>query len=194
MVNQGIVLRVETVINCPREFRISRLGRGKRALDWMPMPKRVTSLKKYAEISLRANQAYFRNLAQVDNPAQARRQLNRLCEPQKAGTRRVRGLNPLRDDDRTLMEAVLRGEHFIRGFKASDLAWRLKIVAPSSPDERKKHSARMNRKLSLLRGHGLIARIPRSRRYKITEAGMHVMNASLDLVNYTWPQCLPAAA
>jgi hypothetical protein len=190
----GIVLRVETVINRPREFRISRLGRGKRALDWLPMPKRVTSLKKYAEISFRANQAYLQNLAQVDNPAQAWRQLAELCEPQKAATQRVRGLNPLRKEDRILFDAIVRGEHFIKGFKASDLAWRLKIIVPSDQAERKKHSGRINRKLRLLKGHGLIAKIPRSRRYKITDTGMHLMNASLDLMNYTWPQIIQEAA
>lgn len=184
---QGIVLRVETVINRPREFRISRLGRGKRAIDWAPMPKRVGSMKRYKEVCLRANRTYLSALTEVDHPAQAYRQLDRLCEPAKWSQQRVRGLNPLRKSDRNLFEAVVRGEHFIQGFRASDLAMRLEIIRADDPSERKRQSARLNRKLRLLRGHGLIARIPRTRRYKITDTGMKLMNAAIDLRTYGLP-------
>lgn len=190
----GIVLRVETVINRPREFRIGRLGRGKRAVDWSPMPKRISSLKRYAEICGRANRAYLQALAQVDNPAEAYRQLDRLCEPQKLANQRVRGLNPIREKDQALFKAVVHGEHFIQGFRASDLAMRLEIIPPETPSERRKHSARLNRLLRLLRGHGLIARIPRSRRYKITDIGMKLMNAAIDLRTCGLPNILKQAA
>jgi len=181
---QGIVLRVETVINRPREFRISRLGRGKRAIDWAPMPKGVSNMKRYKEICLRANRAYLSALAEVDHPAQAYRQLDRLCEPAKLSQQKVRGLNPLRKKDRDLFEAVMRGEHFIQGFRASDLAMRLEIIRADDPSERKRQSAKLNRKLRLLRGHGLIARISRTRRYKMTATGMKLMNAAIDLRTY----------
>lgn len=190
----GIVLRVETVINRPREFRISRLGRGKRALDWFPMPKRIGSLKRYAEIGLRANRNYLQALAQVDNPAEAYRQLDRLCEPQKLANQRVRGLNPLKEKDQALFRAVVRGEHFIQGFRASHLATRLEIIPPDAASERKKHSAKINRILRLLRAHGLIVRIPRSRRYKITDVGMKLMNAAIDLRTTGIPDILKQAA
>lgn len=179
----GIVLRVETVINRPREFRISQLGRGKRAMVWIRMPKRITSLKRYADISLRANRSYLQALACVDNPAETYRHLDRLCEPQKLAAGRVRGLNPLRKKDWELFEAVVRGEHFIQGFRAVDLATRLELVAPQDRQERKRFSAKLNRKLRLLRGHGLIAKIPHSRRYRITDTGMKLMNAALYLRN-----------
>ncbi|OGJ89383.1 MAG: hypothetical protein A2350_19510 [Candidatus Raymondbacteria bacterium RifOxyB12_full_50_8] len=191
---QGIVLRVETVINRPREFRISRTGRGKKAVDWFPMPKRVSSMKRYGDICLRANRAYLQALAQVDNPAEAYRQLDGLCEPQKLSKQRIRGLNPLRERDRVLFEAVVRGEHFIKGFQASDLAWRLAIIRPDDPVERKRCSAKLNRKLRLLRGHGLIVRISRSRRYKITDIGIKLMNAALHLRTTGLPEILNKAA
>lgn len=115
---QGIVLRVETVINRPREFRISRTGRGKKAVDWCPMPKRVGSMHRYAHICRRANRACLQALAQVDNPTEAYRQLDRLCEPQTLSKQRIRGLNPLRQRDLVLFKAVVRGEHLIQGFRA----------------------------------------------------------------------------
>ena len=191
---QGIVLRVETVINRPREFRISRTGRGKQAIDWGPMPKRVSSMQRYAQISLRANQAYLQALAQVDNPTKVFQLLEALCRPQKLAKARVRGLNPLAEKDRSLFEAILRGEHFIQGFRAADLATRLKIIRPNNPIYRKRYSAKLNRMLRLLRGHGLITKIPRSRRYKITDSGMKLMNAVIDLRTNGFPDMSKMAA
>lgn len=190
----GIVLRVETVINRPREFRISRLGRGKRAIDWTPMPKRVGSLNRYAEICLRANSAYLQALAHVNNPAEYYKRLDRLCEPRKLARQRVRGLNPLRKNDRALFEAVVRGEHFIQGFRASDLASHLKMSRPGDPAKRRRQSAWLNRKLRLLRGHGLIVKIPRTRRYKITADGVKLMNAAIHLRTKGFPEILNKAA
>lgn len=191
---QGIVLRVETVINRPREFRISRLGRGKRAIDWRPMPKRVSSMKRYEQICRRANQAYLQALAQVDNPAEVYGQLDCLCEPQKLAKQKIRGLNPMRKCDRSLFEAIVRGEHFIQGFMAKDLIAHLKIQRPKETIERRRFSARLNRKLRLLRGHRLIVKIPHSRRYKITDTGMRLMNAVIDLRTYGFTKMMKQAA
>ena len=191
---QGIVLRVETIINRPREFRIGRLGRGKKAVDWVPMPKRISSMHRYAQIGLRANCAYLQALAPVDNPAEFYRQLDRVCEPQKLAKQSVRGLNPLKEKDLALFKAVMRGEHFIQGFRASELAIRLEIICPDDSVGRKRHSAKINRKLRLLRGHGLIARIPHSRRYKITDLGMRLMNAAIHLRTCGMPEMLKKVA
>lgn len=190
----GIVLRVEMVINRPQEFRISRLGRGKRAIDWRPMPKRVSSMKRYQHICLRANQAYLQALAQVDNPAEAYAQLERLCEPGKLAKQRIRGLNPVGKRDRELFEAIVHGEHFIQGFMAKDLFIRLKISPPKKAIDRKRFSSRLNRKLRLLRGHGLIVKIPHSRRYRITNTGLKLMNAAIDLKTYGVHEIMKKAA
>lgn len=97
-----IVLRVETVINRPQEFRIFRLGRGKKGGYYQPMRKRVTNLARYASICLRSNSAYLNALASVDDPTDAYRELYRICEPVIKANKRIRPLNPLRENDRTL--------------------------------------------------------------------------------------------
>ena len=190
----GIVLRVETVINCPREFRIIRPGQGKKALEWVPMPKRISSLKRYAEISLRANSNYLSALAQADEPALVYQQLNSLCEPQQLAKQRIRGLNPLRQNDAKLFEAVVHGEYLIKGFKAGDIATRMKFIISTDPVKRKHQSAKINRLLRLLRGHGLIAHIPRTRCYKITDEGMKLMNAAIHLRTTGLPTILKNVA
>jgi hypothetical protein len=187
----GIVLRIETVINRPREFRTFRLSRrGRKGGGWVPLPKRISSMSRYAQIGLRANAAYLEALTEVDDPAAVYRKLDRLCEPQTQAGRRVRGLNPLRRKDRELFEAVVRGEHFINGFKACVIAGRLGMHYPENPVERKRQVARVNRKMRLLRGHGLIARIPHSHRYRVTSKGTALMNAVIDLRSHTLPEAL----
>ena len=179
----GSVLRIETVINHPYEFPIRRWGirNGQRVLGWYPMAKRVANLYRYAEVSLAANKRYIEALCVVDDPTAAYRLLDSVCEPVKHGNRRRRGLNPLRRDDVALFAATLRGEHFIRGFTNSDLAGHLGVTRSPDPKIRKRHSARITRLIQLLRAHGLIAKIPRSRRYRITLRGVAIMVAAIHL-------------
>ena len=187
----GIVLRVETVINRPREFRTFRLARRKnKGGGWVPLPKRITSLPRYAQISLRANSGYIEALTDVDDPAPLFKQLDRVCEPQTLAGKRVRPLNPLQKKDRELFEAVLNGEYFINGFKASMIAEKLGIQYPQEAMERKRVFAKVNRKIRLLRGHGLIAKIPHSRRYKITSVGVKIMNAIILLKSDVLPELI----
>lgn len=190
----GIVLRVETVINRPQEFRTFRLGRGKKGGSYVPLRKCITNLARYAHIGLRTNKAYLQALASVDDPTTAYRELYRVCEPATLGKRGVRPLNPLRKNDSCLFEAVVRGEHHLHGFKASEVALLLGIRYSRDPHERKRQCAKVNRKLRLLRGHGLIARCSRSKRYRVTDMGIRHMNAAITLRSDDLPLLLNKAA
>lgn len=188
----GCVLRIETVINHPHEFRVRRKGkrRGQSVIGWYPMAKRVSNFYRYAEICSSANSAYLNALAAVDDPAQAYRLLNQLCEPITKNGRRRRGLNPLRKDDVALFAAALRGEHFIHGFRNRDLAAHLNVPYCKDPLERKRQSARITRLIQLLHAHRLIARIPRSRRYRLTLTGATLMSAAVYLYNHDFPEAI----
>ena len=181
----GCVLRIETVINHPYEFRVRREGKrhGQWVMGWYPMAKRVTNLYRYAEVCLSANRAYLDALSAVDDPAEAYRRLNALCEPVTKNGRRRRGLNPLRQDDVALFAAVLRGEHLIHGFRNRDLAVHLNLRPSAIPRERKRQSARITRLIQLLHAHHLIAKIPRTRRYRLTLKGATMMGAAVYLYN-----------
>ena len=186
----GCVLRIETVINHPHEFLIRRRGKrhGDLVMGWYPMAKRVTNLWRYQQVCLSANMAYLSALASVDDPSQAYNLLNKLCEPATLNAHRVRGLNPLRGDDLRLFAAVLRGEHFIHGFRNRDLARHLESAIPADPSLRKRCSARITRLIHLLRAHHLVAKIPRSRRYRITSWGTVIMSAAICLRTNDFPQ------
>jgi hypothetical protein len=190
----GIVLRIETVINRPGEFRVFHIGNGKKPGYYAPMRKRVTNMKRYADIGLRANSSYLDALSQVDDPVSAYREIGHIAEPViKKGTR-TRALNPLQPADRALFEAVMRGEHHLHGFKASDIGKRIGIVYSSDPLERRRQCAKVNRKIRLLRSHGLVARYGRSRRYRVTDMGVRHMNAAIDLFHNTLPVAVAKVA
>lgn len=179
----GCVLRIETVINRPYEFKVRRSGmrNGQETIGWFPMAKGVANFYRYLEVSRTANHHYLQALSVVEDPAQACHMLGRLCEPVAYGNQRRRGFNPLRKDDHALFSHVLRGEYFIKGFRNRDLAQHLFGQQPTDPIERRRRSARVTRLIQLLRAHGLVAKIPRARRYRPTFRGVAIMSAAIQL-------------
>ena len=67
----GLILRVETVINCPKEFWVYRTRRhhdGTSSVGYYPMTKSVASLVDYQQQALACNRRYLDALAVVDDP------------------------------------------------------------------------------------------------------------------------------
>ena len=191
----GSVLRIETVINRPYEFKVWRRGirRGKRVQGWYPMAKRVTNLRRYAEVSRAANRRYLDALAVVEDLTPARAQVRRLARPVRRKGRAYRGFNPAADADVQLFAAVLRGEHAINGFRNQDI--RRQLFRPArDATERTRQSARTSRLLKRLHIHGLIAKIPRSRRWRVTQQGQSLMTTMFILHHEHYPQLLNCQA
>ena len=189
---QPTLLRIETVINRPYEFKVRRPGRrqGKLVVEWFPMSKRVRYLPRYAEVSLQANSRYLQGLSVVTDLAEQVRAIDVVCEPVVREQRRSRGLNPLRKREVALFAAVLHGEHILHGFAFRDIARVADIRLPSDPQERRRLSSKIYRRFAMLRAHGLIARIPRTRRWRVTHKGHAFMAAALKLKTHDLPVCL----
>jgi hypothetical protein len=193
----GAVLRIETVINQPREFVVRRWMTkqdGREVQGWFPMNKGVTNLYRYAEVSRKANQRYLEALAVVDDLGVGQRELERRCSPTTYQGRRRRALQPLSRDDQALFQAALRGEHAIRGFRNRELAEHLFGPQPVDPAERRRRCGRVSRLISLLRAHGLASKIPRSRRYQITASGQRFMSTAIHVRSTMFPKALSQAA
>jgi hypothetical protein len=184
----GCILRIETVINNPKDFRVRRKG------SWRPMAKGVANIFYYRRICIRANRAYLNALAEVEDPSKVYPVIHQICEPVTIGGRKRRGLNPLRRKEVLLISAVLKGEHYIRGFRCADIAQHLGITFSSDPTERKRQTARVSRLLQILRAHGLIAKIPRTRRYRITRKGTAFMCSIIKLYKQEIPAMMLSAA
>lgn len=187
----GSVLRIETVINHPYEFRVRRRGRrkGQELLGWFPMAKGVANLYRYAEVSRAANSGYLNALSTVEDPAQAQHQLQKLANPISHNGRSYRGFNPAAKKDVDLFAAVLRGEHAIMGFRNRDILQQL-FSAVKDLTTLRRLSARVSRLLKLLHLHQLIAKIPRSRRWRVTLKGQSIMSMVLKIHHENYPRIL----
>jgi hypothetical protein len=192
----GRVLRVETVINRPTEFKVRRQGtrRGRTLVDWFPMRKGVGQLPRYREVAAAANRRYLDALADAPDRSTARRQMQQLAQPVRdARGRSHRGFNPASAEDVQLFAAVLRGEHALHGFRNADL--RASLCPPTAdPAQRRCQSHRIGRQLKRLHEHGLIAKIPRSRRWRVTATGQALMKTVLIHHHEHYPHTLTKQA
>lgn len=192
----GQVLRIEMVINQPKCFKVCRWGtrKGQRVRAWFPLTKSVAFLGRHAEVSRQATHRYLDALAVVEDPRVSTQVLDRVCTPVPVkGQRRRRALNPLSPQDQQLFLAVLRGEHIQRGFYARDIACHLGLARARAPEERRRQSGRVGRLLQLLRAHGLIHKLPHTRRYRVSDQGFAFMSAAIHLRFRAFPKDMSLA-
>jgi hypothetical protein len=188
----GLILRVETVINRPKEFSVYRTRHhrdGTTSPGYFPMNKDVGSLVHYQEQALACNRRYLDALAIVDDPAPAYQQLRQLTEPKRVAERSSAGFNPARREDVRLFAAVLDGDHIARGFRNKDI--RAALFGASAPASRQQ-SAAVGRLVKRLHNRQLVAKIPRTRRWRVTEAGRHLLSLAVKHYGQTWPELAAA--
>jgi hypothetical protein len=177
----GLLLRVETVINQPGEFKVLRECQhrdGTTSLGWFAMCKGVGNMHHYQSHALACNQRYLEALAAVDDPTPGYDELKKLTEPQRHQGRSYAGFNPAREQEVRLFAAVLAGDHVAQGFRNQDV--RAALYSESRKDPlRQRHSAAVGRLLKRLHVRGLVVKVPRSRRWRVTARGRCVMGDTL---------------
>jgi hypothetical protein len=148
---QGVVLRIETVINQPREFQVrrERERQGTLQMVWCPMNKGIANLYQYQAAAWAANVRYLEALSVVADPSPAYQQVDTLARPQVVEERSYAGFNPARREDVQLFQAVLQGEHLLRGFRNADVRRRL-YGETQEAAERRRQSAAVGRLLKRL--------------------------------------------
>ena len=188
----GSVLRVETVINQPDAFTIrKRVRRGKRHVtQWVPMRKGVANLFRYREVSLAANKRYLEALAVVDDPSTALKHMNAITDPKRTPAgQSVKAFNPLSMADQRSFKALLAGANTIHGFRNRDIRARLAGSPFMQPCGRSaaKQSAKVSRLLKRFHIYGLIAKVPRTRRWRLSNKGWALLSAAVSLKEQTFP-------
>jgi hypothetical protein len=101
------------------------------------------------------------------------------------------GFNPPARHDAELFHSLMAGEHCLRGFTNRDIRARLLATAhlqASCARDPKKESAKVSRTFRRFHAHGLIAKIPRTRRWRVTLYGRRVMGTSLSLRDHDFPK------
>jgi hypothetical protein len=178
---QASVLRVETTINEPRDFKAFRPKEGdpQGPKQWRYLRRGVADLHRRAQVSQAANDRYLESLATVEQPEPLAQLIQPLCRPVRRTGQKARALNPLSADDMTLLTAVSRGEFLLNGFRNRDIRALLYGDTPSDKQTQRRHAGAVTRRLRLLRVHGLIHKVSHTHRWMLNAKGYKAITALL---------------
>ena len=154
----GRALRTETTINdAPADFGI---------------PKRPTSLPALRQIGFAASRRLLGVQTISHDPIQGARAFTALTAPivMPSGTR-IPGLRFGDPRVHALLQALLVHRLLPRGFTNRELRTLIAPLPGQAPEDIT--AGKMTYDLRRLREHGLIARIPHTRRYQVTDTGLH---------------------
>lgn len=192
---QGSVLRVETTLNQPHQFRVYRASErdpaGKKR--WQVLRKSVGDLHRRAEICQAANGRYLEALASVRSAQPVRDLTEAVCRPVVKENRRYRALNPWSKEDGQLLEVINRGEWAVAGFRNRDVRAAL-YTTKADADEQRQQSGRVTRALGRLRAHGIIKKVSGTYRYQLTNQGRQIVTALLAARNADVEKLMALAA
>lgn len=193
----GRVLRVETTINDPKDFTVFRPLEGDAGgrKQWRPLVRGIANLRRLAEVSQASNERYLDALGALNSDTPINRVVDRVCKPVQWEGQRVRALRPWSQEDQQLFGAINRGEFAVNGLRNRDL---LPLLFPEAsslpPEQRRRYSARVTRKLRMLRAHGIIRKVAGTHRYLLTKAGRQILTAVLQYQHLTLAQLQKNAA
>jgi hypothetical protein len=167
------VLRPETTINEPKGFRVYRTAQHDPdgELKWRILRRNVADLYRRAQVSQAANERYLEALAGVAETKTVKELTEPLCrrvpEPGKKPGRKVRALNPLGTTDALLLQAISDPKYMLNGLRNRDLVQALYPEPATDRADQRRRSARVTRLIRILRGHGLLHKVPRTHRYQV---------------------------
>ncbi len=190
------ILRVETTIAKTADFKVFRPlqddPHGRWA--WRPLRKGIADLHRRAQVSQRSNANYLDALAAVDDRTPLHRLLDEVSGPTQYHGRRVRALRIGDPHDIALLTAVSRGEFATAGFRNRDLRRLLAPPRAAAPLDARRLTAKISRQLRLLRAHGVIQKISKTHRYKLTPKGQLLTAALFAVREATLSQLIGTAA
>jgi hypothetical protein len=173
----GRVLRVETIINQPGEFKVYRECQhrdGRTSKGWFGMCKGVGNLHHYQSHALACNRRYLEALTAVEDPTPGYEDLRTVTESRRHQGHSYAGFNPARAEDMRLFTAVLAGDHIAQGFRNQDV--RVSVYGEArDPHQRHRHSAAVGRLLKRLHVRGVLAKVPHRRRWRVTDRGRRIL-------------------
>ena len=143
------------------------------------MRKGVSDLWRNYQVGMAANRRYLDALAAAPIKSEGVAALDALCRPKTNRGRHHARFNPFSPADLALFRAVLAGQYAIQGFRNTDITHRIYNRPPADADDARRRCERVSRLIVKLRGHGLVAKIPRARRYRVTRYGYRVMTSAI---------------
>lgn len=154
---EGRALRTETVINDARDFRIG---------------KRLVNLPALREVGAQANRRLLDVQRISHDPILGEVVFGRLTRPALVDGQRASALRFADQRTQQLLSALVIFRLGPAGFAARDLRGYVAPLLGLAPGELRQ--GRLSYELRRLRLHGLIERVPRSHRYRVTQLGFRV--------------------
>lgn len=179
-------LRIEMTINDPKEFKVYKEvchHDGTISKRWVPMGKSIANLYRYAEISKATNKRFLDSMCNVIPVKSIEKELDGVCVRKITNGKTYTGFNVWSPEVFQLFEEISDGKYLIRGFTNQDIR---KALCQRDSDSAKERG-RMSRNFSKLRAHGLIRKIPRSKRYLVSDKGRRVMGAVIETKRKIYP-------
>lgn len=178
--DKGSVLRSEVTINDASEFKVFRCAEGDKggAKSWRQLRRTVADLPRRAQVSRAASERHLEALAAVECEQPLEHLASGICRPITRDSRRYRALRPFDAFDQAALRALNKTDWCVHGLRNRDLRDALQEVFPSHLTE-KQIVGRITRLLRLLRAHGLLAKIPRTQRYRVTPKARQIVTAVL---------------
>jgi hypothetical protein len=178
----GSILRIETTINDVSPFQSFRSSENDPAgeKEWRKMRRGVADMHRRAEVSQGANDRYGEALAAIDTSHTIGDWALVLSKGFVKGGKRFRGIKLFEQEEMKLLEAVGSGDFSISGFTNGDISERL-YGGTSDSAERLRRSNRIAYRFRLLRAHGLIHKVAKRNRYRVSAKGREWITAILQL-------------
>lgn len=175
----GQVLRIETTLNQPRRFKVYRATARATTRHWVPLRKGIADIPRRVALSQAANSRYLDALSVVGLFTTVHELLDPVSRRRIVEGRPYRPLRPLAADESACFARLLDGRALLDGIRAADLRDVLAPERPSDPVDQRRLTGRVSRRLRLYRAHGLIAKVTRTRCYRVTPKGHQLMTTAL---------------
>jgi hypothetical protein len=173
MYNELNVLRIESTVNDPGAFRAYRRkqGSGKDAPKLLlPLRKGVADTTLRAEACQGVNDRFADHVATTRSTLPLQSVLASFTYRKRKRGRSIRGLEPT-GKDLALLRAIADPRFAVAGFSNKNVRQLLAGDPRYAGKTDKQRSGMTTRSLRLLRDHGVIRRLPKSRRYQLTLSG-----------------------
>jgi hypothetical protein len=171
------ILRIESTVNKPEAFRAYRRkqGAGKDAAkQLLPLRKGVADTTLRARVCQGINNRFADHVATTRSSQPFETVLTAVTKRKRRRGRSVRALEPT-GKDRTLLKAIVDPRFTVGGFCNKDLRQILADDPRYLGKTDRQRSGITTRSIRLLRDHGVIRRLPKSRRYQLTALGRHLV-------------------
>ena len=167
------VLRTETTINAPGMFKVHRRTQGQskqKPKRYLPMRKGVADIPLRAQVSQDINCRMNDSLAQMKDDSPIRDLIKSACQKRTRNQRPVRALDLL-GKDRALLCTLADPRFALAGVTNRDMREVLKGEPGWKGRTEKQQSAKMSRMIRLLRDHGILHKVPKRNRYRLSAQG-----------------------